>query len=568
MQGTKGVRRAVGPVLVGAARRGPRVAAAMAAVVVVVVATGGVVAGTSSAASAADSPIVYAFGDDNQGQLGNVAENGYIVGETLDPIPVVDFSTNVKQFATNGRTSAVVHTDGTVWTFGDNLFYMLGDGTTQDTMRYQPMQVPGLSNIVQVSMAEAHALAVAADGTVWAWGDNAAGDLGDGKTTAQEPNAHTPVRAAASLSGVVQVAAGGSAFSVALRSNGEVWAWGNNLDGELGNGTFTDSATPVRTSVPYGITQIAAGSVSAMALRSPALGGYVYAWGANNVGQLGVPTSTTSSNVAVRVGGQAVANITQIAAGDLHGVALQNDGSVWTWGFNDGGQLGDNGPTDTPRATPARLTTLSGVTTIAAGGRQSAAVTQDGTLWNWGRYLNQVSSVRFRPFQIAGTSGVTQIAVGDHVVMFSMPPRLVFVPSLVGQVFDNGTPLLLNRVGLALGSVSTQVDPTCTNLGKIVSETPVGLVPAGTAISLVYLVAPAGGCTSTVVVPNVNSQTQSNAITTLTNAGLAIGTISSTRTTDQLLNGKVITQTPAAGTAVTAGTPVNLSIGVWDGTRL
>lgn len=530
----------------------PRIAAAVAAAVV---ASGGAVFGMSSAASAATYTVVFGFGDDTSGQLGNVPENS-VTGQTADPQPVLDFAQNVRQIATNGRTTAVVHSDGTVWTFGSNTFDLLGDGSPAATLRTLPAQVPGLSNIVQVSMADSHALAVAADGTVWAWGNNASGDLGDGKTQDQEPFAPTPVRATVAPSGVAQVAAGGAAFSVVLRSNGEVWAWGNNTDGELGNGTFADSLTAVRVSVPYGITQISAGSFSSMALRSLPLGGAVYAWGANNVGQLGVPTSTVVSNVGVRVGGQAVANITQIGSGELHGVALQNDGSVWTWGSNDSGQLGDNGP-NTFRETPAKLTALSGVTAIAAGGRQNAAVTPDGSLWNWGNFL--VHQDATTPYRVNAPIGATQLAVGNRTVLFSVPAPSVVVPNFLGQPFDSGLQAVFNGKGLAL-AVSTQVDPTCANLGTIISEVPAGLslVPVGTTVSLVYLVAPAAGCTTTV--PNLVGDTVAQATGALSAAGLVLGRQFTTNTIDCGVVNKIESQSQAPGSVVARGTSVDVTV--------
>jgi Regulator of chromosome condensation (RCC1) repeat/Carboxypeptidase regulatory-like domain len=136
-----------------------------------------------------------------------------------------------------------------------------------------------------------------------------------------------------------------SNFTVFLKGDGTVWAWGSNSNGQLGNGTTTDSSTPVQVSGLSGVTAVAAGSAHAIALKGD---GTVWAWGSNSNGQLGNGT-TTDSSTPVQVSG--LSGVTAVAAGSAYTIALKGDGTVWAWGSNSNGQLG-NGTTDSLSPVP------------------------------------------------------------------------------------------------------------------------------------------------------------------------------------------------------------------------
>jgi alpha-tubulin suppressor-like RCC1 family protein len=138
--------------------------------------------------------------------------------------------------AGGSRFTVLVKPDGTVWTWGQNQEGQLGDGTT--TNRTVPAPVPGLSDVVAVAAGGHFVLALKSDGTVWAWGQNSNGELGDGTNTRQT----SPVQL--SLTDVIAIAAGHN-HGLALKSDGTVWAWGYNGWGQFGNGTATPSSTPV-----------------------------------------------------------------------------------------------------------------------------------------------------------------------------------------------------------------------------------------------------------------------------------------------------------------------------------
>ena len=294
--------------------------------------------------------------------------------------------------------------DGTVWNWGYNLYAQLGDNTT--TNRLTPVQVLGpggisvLSGIVSVAAGDFHALALKNDGTVWAWGSGYRGQYGDGTTT----DKLTPVQVHGPgnlgfLTGITAIAAGGD-FNLALRNDGTVWAWGWNQYGQLGDNSQFDRYTPVQVHGPgnigllTGITAISAGDAHSIALKND---GTVWAWGDNEFGQLGVNTNTgvntlTNTWAPVQVHGfnnvGFLTGINAISAGDSHCLVLKND-TVVAWGWNINGQLGDNTSfvdkyTPLQVHGPGNVGILTGIIEIAAADRHSVAYKNDGTVWDWG----------------------------------------------------------------------------------------------------------------------------------------------------------------------------------------
>lgn len=237
-----------------------------------------------------------------------------------------------------------------------------------------------------------HSIAVRSDGTVYTWGSNWGGALGTGNSI----NSYVPVPVVTSgvLSGkiITQVAAGWDHFSVALSSDGKVFTWGYNNDGQLGNVTHTGSSVPVAVNmneVMAGktIVQIAVGFFHCMALSSD---GKVFCWGYDGAGQLGNgPENTCCNPTAVDTTGVLSGKtIVQIAAGGYHSVALASDGTVYSWGYNSNGQLGHGTGSLASNVPVAVLTSgaLSGKTIvqIAAGAAHTLALASDGTLFSWG----------------------------------------------------------------------------------------------------------------------------------------------------------------------------------------
>lgn len=254
---------------------------------------------------------------------------------------------------------------GLVWAWGRNTTGQLGDGTT--TSRPYPVSVSEVEHVTAVAAGGSHTLALTEGGTVWSWGNNADGELGDG--TDVDRSLPAPI---VGLDRIVAIAAGAS-FSLALRDDGTVWAWGWNGNGQLGNGSSavpTRSLVPVRALTPSGIVAIAAGGLHALALRDD---GTVWAWGYNETGALGDGTYTTRKTPVQVLG---LSNAAAISAGFLHSLAIRSDGTTWAWGDNQSGQLG-NGTTsrsNVPAIGLYPMDLLDGNVQVSAGGQHSLAI--------------------------------------------------------------------------------------------------------------------------------------------------------------------------------------------------
>jgi alpha-tubulin suppressor-like RCC1 family protein len=330
---------------------------------------------------------VWAWGAGGDGQLGDSTMNDSHV-----PVQVSGLS-GVVAIAAGWSHSVALKSDGTVWAWGNNEYGQLGDGTT--TRRLTPVQVSGLNDVVAIAAGgEHHTVALKSDGTVWAWGDNWHGQVGDGT---YNNHRSTPVQVSG-LSDVVAIATGGR-HTIALKSDGTIWAWGDNYYGQLGDGTYNnDRYTPVQVSGLSGVIAIDGGGLHTVALKSD---GTVWAWGNNWYGQLG-DGSTTDKHTPIQVSG--LSGAVAIAAGAAHTVAVKSDGTVWAWGSNDQGQLGDG--TTTERHTPVQVSGLGGVAAVSAGDAyHTVAVKSDGTVWVWGwNYYGQLgdgtATDRYTPVEV------------------------------------------------------------------------------------------------------------------------------------------------------------------------
>jgi alpha-tubulin suppressor-like RCC1 family protein len=333
---------------------------------------GGVAAATSAAVSAGGS--LRAWGDDHNGQLGDGAT---ISSDT--PVAVrVPAGTTVVSVRAGGKYSLALTSASRVLAWGANFSGQLGDGTTTDRHAPVRVKVPRGTRVIAVSAGGAHSLAVTAAGRVLAWGDNEYGQLGDGTTK----DRHVPVRVKLPA-GTSVIAVGASYnYSLALTSAGQVWAWGHNGSGQLGDGTRTESHVPVRVKLPRGIkvTAIAAGGFDGLALTSA---GQVLAWGDNGFGQLGDGTRHSSS-IPVRVRFPAGTKVTAVGVGSLHNLALTSAGQVLAWGSNVFGQLGNGSTTGSDTPVRVKLPPRARVVAVSAGGGFSLALTPAGRILTWG----------------------------------------------------------------------------------------------------------------------------------------------------------------------------------------
>jgi alpha-tubulin suppressor-like RCC1 family protein len=426
-----------------------------------------------SAAIRSDGTLL-AWGRNYEGQVGIGARGGVVV----DPTPVITSTGLTKPTGVWAGYFTTFATDaaGQAWGWGDNTFGQLGN---PDGWR-GPAKISGPTNVVSFGAGFEHTVAATTDGSLWGWGDDSFGELGF--PTTAPPWSKPPTRVS-NPANVVKVSAG-SSFSIALTSTGSVYAAGLNDLAQTGRDPTLFPQVNTFQAIP-GLPQImdiAAGSAFAAALDS---NGHVWAWGQNAYGQMGNGTlSTTTPQVTpglvTNLTGTPLNGITAIAAGGGHVLALDRNGAVWAWGANNGGQLG-NGNTFN-RLFPVQVNFPSGVTpvAIAAGGDQSLAADSTGKLWAWGYNADRslgtggfATPAQMSPAMLSGVSSVSTPC--------GPPAPKTYKPTINGYSFENpGTPNAPSYLRMAsfypasAGQMFFNVPP------------PLPPVPAPTAIGLAF----------------------------------------------------------------------------------
>jgi alpha-tubulin suppressor-like RCC1 family protein len=296
---------------------------------------------------------------------------------------------------------------GAVWRSGKESF--LPAEKEQDKTISTPQAYKELTGVNTIVKGKAHYLALKEDGTVWAWGENKSGELGDGTT--QSKNVPTQIKELTDVTSVIAANdAEGNGYSLALKKDGTVWAWGSNKYGQLGVGDWngTTVAKPRQIQDFRDITFIASGTGSVFAVKSD---GKVYAWGDNRMGQLG-DDSTQTRYRPVKI--EELKDVEGIVAGKNYALAYQKDGNVYAWGSNEFGQLGNG--SSSPSDIPVQVTGLSGVKQLIIADNSNFALKNDGTVWSWGQnekgQLGDGSTNnRFIPFQIGSMTHIQSISV-------------------------------------------------------------------------------------------------------------------------------------------------------------
>jgi alpha-tubulin suppressor-like RCC1 family protein len=340
---------------------------AVVAVVVVLALIAGSVSASEAAAESGTLSAV-AWGQNVDGELGA----GYRGTESNVPVGVL--LSGFKSVVPGYYSTYAPMNDGTVRAWGGNDFGELGNGTRLESDR--PLPVRGLSGVVQFAAGGAHSLALRGSGEIATWGGNTFGTIGNG-TSGDGREAGVTLPVFPELSRVVSVSAGGS-MDAAVLSDGAVATWGENKQGQLGDGTTDEKNVPTRVRGLAGVKAVAVGGVGSLGGHMLAMldDGTVMAWGSNEEGQLGDGT-TEGSSVPVHVKG--LATVVAISAGPSHSLALLADGTLMAWGSNTFGQLGIPGIASSTTPRPV----MRGVADISAGLRYSLAV-KDGKAFAWG----------------------------------------------------------------------------------------------------------------------------------------------------------------------------------------
>ncbi|NNF09058.1 MAG: signal peptidase I [Acidimicrobiia bacterium] len=270
--------------------------------------------------------------------------------------------------------SCGVNDEGKVWCWGRNDKGQLGDGTTDD--RTVPVEVTGLSGAARMTAGSSHSCVVKDDATVWCWGLNDEGQLGDNTGTDQSSPVQT-VGAGGSgfLTAVTDVAAGDT-HTCAIKTDGTVWCWGRNDKGQLGDGTTTNRTTPAQVTGITTAVAVGAGLKHTCVATST---GTVHCWGLNDHSQLGDGTTTNRTTPTQATG---ITTATDISGGESHTCAVTGTGTVHCWGRNDKGQLGDG--TTTNRTTPTQATGITTATDITTGAKHTCSTTSTATVYCWG----------------------------------------------------------------------------------------------------------------------------------------------------------------------------------------
>ena len=362
-----------------------------------------IAAGAGHVLAIDESGQLYTWGNNILGNLGALGDLG---GNSPTMINISALSgsplKNVKitAVAAGLHTSMALDADGNVWHWGQNIQGHLGNGNTTNSST--PINISTLPSsllkdvkITAIACGDSHSMAIDENGNVWTWGQNTYGQLGNMTTASSTTPNPNPINISA-LSGhpfnyvKITAIACGSGHSIAIDENGNVWAWGNNLMRQLGNGSTTDSSTPINISAPVAspinnvkITDITCGQYHNMAIDE---NGNVWAWGRNTSGQLGLGDTTTVVNRPTKVTALSDVDVKAITCGQSTSFALDASGKVLSWGNNPFGILG-NGTSSGNTSWPGYVIDedmSDKVVGITAGVNNGWALDENGLVWAWG----------------------------------------------------------------------------------------------------------------------------------------------------------------------------------------
>jgi len=339
-------------------------------------------AGTNRSFAITADGGLWAWGYNSYYQLGD----GTSVHRTR-PTRIMDDVIAVSSSSFHGGTTAIT-SDGGLWTWGMIPIERLADGTVMDTLQRTDVPVRAMNDIIYVSAGAGHIMAINTDGELWTWGANANGRLGDGTTTHQ----YIPIHI---MNDVVAVSAGGS-HSMAIMANGELWGWGGNRYGQLGDGTTINQYLPIH--IKDNIVAVSTGQAHTIAIT---VDGELWAWGLNRAGQLGDGT-TINHYRPIKI----LDDVIDISVGNLHSAAITSDGILWMWGIDSRGQLGRGDSDDVSELQLDPVGIMENIVSVSVGHSHTMAITANGELWAWGSNFEgtlgdgTISLLRDRPVRV------------------------------------------------------------------------------------------------------------------------------------------------------------------------
>jgi alpha-tubulin suppressor-like RCC1 family protein len=353
-----------------------------------------ITAGANHTCATKTDGTISCWGENTGGRTGL----GITTGDTLSPTQV-GTDTNWQTVSAGTQHTCARKTTGTLWCWGANGSGELGDGTT--TGRTTPTQVGAASDWQSVATGMYSTCATRTSGTLWCWGANGSGQLGDGTQT----NRSTPTQVGTDTNWAT--ATTGSQFACATRVTGPIWCWGLNTNNQLG----AERITPTAAGTDTNWQTYDAGSAHMCATKTT---GTLWCWGANTFSQLGDGT-VTSRSAPTQIGSDA--NWQTISAGNAHSCATKTTGTLWCWGDNWNGQLGTGDFAG--RTSPTQVGSASDWQSVTAGSRHTCARKTSGTLWCWGPNGNGevgdgTTTTRTTPTQVGTDTNWQTISAGNE----------------------------------------------------------------------------------------------------------------------------------------------------------
>jgi len=381
-----------------------------AATIIPMIAAGGESAGASFTCALASEGAVKCSGSNANGQLGDGTTS-----QRNSPVSVVvPGGEAFLSIAAGDAHACGLATTGSVFCWGANANGRLGDGTTTDRLTPVAVTMPGGVTFTAITAGQSHSCGLATTGAAYCWGANANGRVGDATTT----DRLTPT-AVTMPGGVTFTSLGGGGYQTCgLAATGAAYCWGANFSGGVGDNTITDRWVPTAVTMPGGITfsSLEGGYIHSCALATT---GAAYCWGANSYGRVGDGT-TIDRLIPTAVTMPGGVTFSSIAGGGYHSCGLATNGAAYCWGFNAQGQVGDN--TNTDRSLPTAVTMPEGVafSSIAGGIYHSCGLATTGAAYCWGR----------------GSSG--QLGVGN-TTNSAIPIFTGFLPAMASKISQRGS---------------------------------------------------------------------------------------------------------------------------------
>lgn len=362
---------------------------------------------------------LWAWGLGAQGRLGT--------GNTTSrSSPVQVGSLTTWDWVSTGNRNTQAIRGGLMFSWGYGDVGAVGDGST--TTRSSPVAVGSLNTWAKVSAGYNFSLAVKTDGTLWGWGDNSSGNLGVSNTTGRS----SPQQIGSLTTWATPLAGGYNLPALAIKTDGTLWSWGGGANGVLGSGAITSRSSPVQVGSLTNWAALDTGSAAAGAgenarhIIARKTDGTLWAWGAGNYGQLGQISSNGNRSSPVQIG--SLTTWTSVAAGTNHSAAVKSDGTLWAWGRNQSGQLGQGDTAN--RSSPVQVGSLTNWSSVEAGSDNTFAVKTDGTIWAWGTggsgVLGDNTTVaKSSPVQIGSLTTWTSISAGNAQTFGLQNPPIV-----------------------------------------------------------------------------------------------------------------------------------------------